>query len=173
PLPGPTQRTTVRGKSLFSRLLAANLLVLVGALVVLGVSLDRILEHRAIANLKDRLIAEAQTVESAIESVHADNLERFVQALGSSSGSRLTVIRADGVVLADSEHDPATMANHSNRPEVRAALRGLIGSDQRLSDTLGRPFLYVALPPRHGVLVRAALPATAVSSQRRAVRETL
>ena len=38
------------------------------------------------------------------------------------SGVRVTVITANGQVLADSEVDPRTMENHSDRPEIRAAI---------------------------------------------------
>jgi hypothetical protein len=56
-------------------------------------------------------------------------------------GSRVTVIDSDGVVLADSRHDPETMENHRARPEVRAALSGRPGSAIRRSATLDIDFL--------------------------------
>ena len=64
------------------------------------------------------------------------------------------------------------MENHAtpSRPEVLAAIRGSVGSAQRLSETLKKPFLYVAIPARNGIVVRAALPATSLASQRNAVR---
>jgi two-component system phosphate regulon sensor histidine kinase PhoR len=72
-------------------------------------------------------------------------------------GERITVIRTDGVVLADSEHDPATMENHAGRPEVRRAIAGSVGVASRNSETVGRPFRYVALPPEQGRIVRLAI----------------
>src|SRR4029077_16967907 len=65
-----------------------------------------------------------------------------------------------------------TMENHAtpSRPEVLAAIHGHLGSSQRRSETLNRPFLYVALPARDGVVVRAALPPTSIASQRAASR---
>ena len=47
-----------------------------------------------------------------------DALRRYREALGDGDGARITVIRADGVVLADSRHDPDTMDDHASRPEV-------------------------------------------------------
>src|SRR5204863_2686721 len=133
---------------------------------------DRVFEHRALDDLKERLIAEARETRTAIAGTTGAPLQAQIRALGSSSGARLTVIRIDGVVLADSEHDPATMENHAtpSRPEVLAAIRGHIGSSQRRSETLNRPFLYLALPTRDGIVVRAALPATSIASQRTAIR---
>ena len=36
-----------------------------------------------------------------------------------SSGVRVTVITAEGLVLADFQSDPQTMENHAGRPEIR------------------------------------------------------
>ena len=162
----------MRPRSLFARLMTTHLVVAVAAIGILGIAVDRVFEHRALDDLKERLIAEARETRTAIAGTTGAPLQAQIRALGSSSGARLTVIRIDGVVLADSEHDPATMENHAtpSRPEVLAAIRGSVGSAQRLSETLKKPFLYVAIPLRDGLVVRAALPATRISSQRNAIR---
>ena len=162
----------MRRRTLFARLVTTHLVVAVAAIAILGVAVDRVFEHRALDDLKQRLIAEARTMQSAINGTPASELQDQITSLGSASGARLTVIRIDGVVLTDSEHDPATMENHAtpSRPEVLAAIRGSVGSAQRLSETLKKPFLYVAIPARNGIVVRAALPATSLASQRNAVR---
>lgn len=80
---------------------------------------------------------------------------------------RLTVVAADGTVLADSAQDPATMENHAARPEIAAALRGVTGSDTRLSATLGFEQMYVAVPSTlHGarVALRVSEPLAAIHS---------
>ena len=69
-----------------------------------------------------------------------------VAAVAASTGVRLTVIAADGTVLADSEQDPAAMENHRQRPEVAAALEGRVASAVRFSSTLERNLVYVAQP---------------------------
>jgi two-component system phosphate regulon sensor histidine kinase PhoR len=58
----------------------------------------------------------------------------------------VTVVAADGTVLADSAQDPSTMQNHATRPEIAAALSGRVGSDTRVSATLGVAQMYVAVP---------------------------
>jgi two-component system phosphate regulon sensor histidine kinase PhoR len=63
--------------------------------------------------------------------------------------ARVTLIAPDGRVLADSERTReslASMENHADRPEVRAALAGGMGRDVRRSATLGAPLIYVAVP---------------------------
>ena len=164
----------MRGRSLFARLIASHLLIAIGGYLALGIVLDRILERSATHDLVARLASEAHTVDAAIGPTNGGApLERLVKSIGASSGARITVIRTDGVVLADSEHDPSTMENHSTRPEVRAALEGRVGTDQRVSGTLGRPFLYVAIPAHDGRLVRAALSAAVVSERRTEVRRAV
>jgi two-component system phosphate regulon sensor histidine kinase PhoR len=71
-------------------------------------------------------------------------LRRYREALGDGDGARITLIRDDGVVLADTRHDPDTMADHANRPEVVQARATGYGRSIRLSDTLQTRMLYVA-----------------------------
>ena len=77
-------------------------------------------------------------------------LQARVRALGQELGTRLTVLNADGTVLADSDEDPAAMANHAGRTEVVEAGRQGIGTARRYSQTLHTTMLYVALPVRVG-----------------------
>ena len=88
-----------------------------------------------------------------------------IRGLVEGTGLRATVVAADGTVLADSAQDPATMANHATRPEIAAALRGITGSDTRVSSTQGIEQMYVAVPSTlHGarVAVRVSEPIATV-----------
>ncbi|KAA8999734.1 HAMP domain-containing protein [Paenibacillus spiritus] len=60
------------------------------------------------------------------------------------TGSRVTFIARDGRVLGDSERDPHTMDNHSDREEELRAAKNGTGRAIRYSATLGRDMLYVA-----------------------------
>lgn len=73
-----------------------------------------------------------------------DALQPRAKAFARTAAVRVTIIAPDGVVLADSEHDPATMENHGLRPEVVAAHRDGWGWAVRHSATLGMDMLYVA-----------------------------
>jgi two-component system, OmpR family, phosphate regulon sensor histidine kinase PhoR len=90
-------------------------------------------------------------------------------AANSSSGVRISIIAADGRVLADSQSENATMENHAERPEVFAALRNGEGRDSRQSATLGTHLLYYAaredLPGGTPVVLRLALPMAGFSEQ--------
>jgi two-component system phosphate regulon sensor histidine kinase PhoR len=105
-------------------------------------------------------------------------LQDTVASLGEAADTRLTVIRADGVVLADSWEDPAVMENHSRRPEVLAAgkTRGA-GTSTRHSRTVHRDMMYLALPILRGETIeayaRAALPLTSVEQRLAVVRASV
>jgi two-component system, OmpR family, phosphate regulon sensor histidine kinase PhoR len=93
----------------------------------------------------------------------AATIERIV----SRTSLRVTLIAADGTVLADSAQDPSTMQNHATRPEVAAALRGHVGTDTRVSATLGVAQMYVAVPAtfdQRRVVLRVSEPLAQVSA---------
>jgi two-component system phosphate regulon sensor histidine kinase PhoR len=96
-------------------------------------------------------------------------LEAFCREAGRKSATRLTVIAMDGTVLADSDEEPARMENHSDRPEVVAALSGAVVPTMRFSQTLRKKFIYVGIPleeqgGRKGVL-RLAVPVAGIEAQ--------
>lgn len=83
----------------------------------------------------------------------------FCATLSAASGFRVTLVDIDGRVLGDSNADPATMANHSDRPEVSGALAGKASWSRRKSSTTGEWMLYAAVPLRaaDGLRVTGAL----------------
>jgi len=117
---------------------------------------------------KARLLSDLLSVPTGVEgadrlAAEPEALERRVRELGSSVRTRITVILPDGRVVADSEQAPASMANHGDRPEVRAALSDGVGRARRYSQTLDRDMLYVAVraprdDPAAMVVIRTALP---------------
>jgi two-component system, OmpR family, phosphate regulon sensor histidine kinase PhoR len=157
-----------RPQTLAGRLLLWHAVALLGLLLVLGVVVDRVLERYFVDQLTDNLAADARAVQHAIPA--EGDVQARVTSLGQALGARVTVIRADGVVVADSEHDPASMGNHLDRPEIREALRGGVGVSSRPSETTGIAYRYVALPPAAGRIVRVALPLTAVQSRLATIR---
>jgi two-component system phosphate regulon sensor histidine kinase PhoR len=82
----------------------------------------------------------------ALTSPADGQLQERLRLLGAAIGTRLTVIRADGTVIADSEEEPAKMDNHADRPEITAARAVGRGAATRISYTLGKSTTYLALP---------------------------
>ena len=91
--------------------------------------------------------------------------------------ARVTLIRADGLVLGDSAEDPTTMDNHLKRPEVQQALLDGLGVSIRYSQTVGYDMMYVAVPvPESGpptALVRLAVPLSQIEAAVDHLREQL
>ena len=83
-------------------------------------------------------------------------------AANATSGARISVITADGRVLADSQSETSTMESHADRPEIRDALERGEGRAIRESVSLRQQLLYYAvrenLPGNVPVVVRLALP---------------
>jgi two-component system phosphate regulon sensor histidine kinase PhoR len=114
---------------------------------------ERTLREQIERNLKQKAVMFANRVEADRQHSLAD----ITSQEGQAAGARATVIDPTGKVLADSEADPSTMENHAHRPEFAAALAGKLGVNERKSQTLGVPFLYVAAPVAGGA-VRLAYP---------------
>ena len=83
-------------------------------------------------------------------------------AANASSGIRITIISADGQVLADSQSETTTMESHADRPEIRDALQAGEGHSVRQSVSLRKQLMYYAvreyLPGGVPVILRLALP---------------
>ena len=87
--------------------------------------------------------------------------DSLASLLGRLSGRRATVIARDGRVLGDSRIPAVQLTrleNHANRPEIRSAGLNRIGTDIRVSRSLGTRHLYVALQTRRGETIRLAVP---------------
>ena len=76
--------------------------------------------------------------------------------LFSGSDIRITWINADGEVLFDSVTDASVLENHSNRPEIKAALKNGEGKSIRNSDTMSKRIFYYAVRREDGTVLRAS-----------------
>ncbi|MFW6238869.1 MAG: two-component system histidine kinase PnpS [Halanaerobiales bacterium] len=101
--------------------------------------LRRTLEHEA------KLILAGEEVNPAVQDV--GDGDRRMEELGEMISTRITIIRKDGIVLADSSSEPEEMDNHAGRPEIAAVLEGEErGYSSRYSDTVKKEMYYLALP---------------------------
>ena len=73
--------------------------------------------------------------------------------------TRITIINYQGKVLGESDSALQGMQNHLNRKEVKEAIEGKLGMDQRFSETMKVTYLYVALPiEEYDIIVRVSIP---------------
>ncbi|MCA9230654.1 MAG: HAMP domain-containing protein [Planctomycetales bacterium] len=84
----------------------------------------------------------------------SESLQQQVLRLGEQTQTRFTLVKDDGVVLADSEQpnldEVAKMENHLGRKEFAQAKHHGFGISRRDSPTLGESFLYFALAVKEG-----------------------
>lgn len=165
------------GGSFFRKLLFSALLLIAFALGILDFYLTRYTAARETSNVELQLISEAHLVAYDLSNVPRMELNRRVAEAGDRAQARVTVVTHAGVVLADSQHDPETMENHANRPEVRLALQGRTGASVRHSATLDRDLCYVAVPftyrGQRGFVLRLAVPLFELSNAVSAVRQRI
>jgi two-component system phosphate regulon sensor histidine kinase PhoR len=90
-----------------------------------------------------RLVATLATTEGA-GSARSPDLTALVDALHEQLNARVTLIAADGSVIADAP--AASSGNLLARPEVQAALASGQGASERASAATGEDSFYVAVP---------------------------
>jgi len=137
-----------------------TVLVLIILYVVIGQRAQQLYIDRLSVELKNQAIVTADSVGRVTATGGAGDVAALIESLGEQTDTRLTLIDGEGTVLADSGADAATMENHNGRPEVVEARRSGAGRDERTSETVNEPFLYVAVqvPSVPGEILRVAVP---------------
>ncbi|WP_286885011.1 two-component system histidine kinase PnpS [Aneurinibacillus sp. UBA3580] len=126
------------------------LLIIGILLLLLGLYFAKMLQTIYIDVLEDRLMKEARIISDDVLYGNLmekpDALQQRMERFSREIGARITVTDRAGKVTSDTEHDPKTLPNHANRPEIRAALESGAGQSIRYSATLNYDMLYVAVP---------------------------
>ncbi len=97
----------------------------------------------SISNLRVRSLLVEEIINRS-PSASPDSLQALCKNLGADIETRITLITLDGIVIADSDENPANMDSHHDRPEVIDALAGDEGVSKRSSYTLEEDHLYLA-----------------------------
>ena len=155
------------------RIFLKLILTLIGLFIVAALGVDYFVTRMAETNLRrgleEELKEQARLAVAVLRGRPAESNPEVVDEIAEAAGARLTLIRRDGAVVADSEADPATMENHATRPEFAAALAGGVGVSARISSTVGAEFLYVAVASQDGAL-RLALPLSEIRARTQEIR---
>lgn len=155
----------------FWKLYASYVVLVVLAVATVGVLVGRSITSDSLNEVESSLRVRAVLLRdvAARSTGEPDSLQARVTALGAAVETRLTVIAADGTVIADSDQSPASMDNHGTRPEVLAAAAEGSGTATRFSRTVASSMMYHALTVRDGETllgyVRSALPLTVVEER--------
>lgn len=159
-------------KTIFWRLLPSYWTVILLALLFFTaysyISANRFYAQELEKGIKVRAQLLLEPMKGPVKAADAAKIDELCKLQGKRAETRFTVIDLSGVVLGDSDQDPAIMKNHRDRAEVAEALKGEISSAQRYSQTLRQQMMYVAVPLKdtHGktlAVIRAALPVNAIN----------
>ena len=142
---------------IFFKLMFVFLLVIGATAITLQLTVHKVWERTLREQIKLNLQQKTLMFAHRVETDRQHSLADIASQEGQAAGARATVIDPTGKVLADSEANPTTMENHGHRREFVAALAGGVGVEERNSQTLGIPFVYVAAPVSGGA-VRLAYP---------------
>lgn len=153
-------------------------------LVATGILVERTVERQAREAIRNNLEHQARLLSvvfagTLAASPEISSIQPIALALGTTQETRMTVMASDGRVLGESFkriEEVGRIENHLGRPEVQQALREGVGQAIRVSETVGIPLLYVAVPVRQEGLpaqqagrlvgiVRVALPLTRIQEQ--------
>lgn len=154
-----------------SKLFLVSLLVIAATLVGGGTYLEHRLVDRLETRIESELLRATRSARQAAELLPDDrpvSYQQLASRLREAAEARVTIVAADGTVLGDSdvpEHLVASMENHADRPEIRAAWAQGQGVSRRFSATLGKQMQYAAVPFDRGgerAIIRSALPLSEV-----------
>lgn len=153
---------------IFWRLFGTHGVLLLAAIGLAGMLIVQRVEEHFLGQVEQSLHTKAVLVREAIRAQPPESLQERMLALRQEIATRITLIAADGQVLADSEEDPLKMENHASRPELQRAQDRSYGSVTRFSRTLRESMMYVALRIDEGGpvrFVRVALPLDMIEEQ--------
>jgi len=148
---------------IFFKLLTVFLIVIAATAAILDVMLGNAWEASLRAEIERNLTQKTVLFAHRVDTDRTHSFSEIAAQEAQAAGARATIIDTSGTVLADSESNPEGMENHASRKEFASALAGKTGSNERLSATLGIPFLYVAAPVSGGA-VRLAYPLSQIEA---------
>jgi len=159
---------------IFRKLLAIAFLLIAVTLAVVDFYITRYTADREIQRVEMRLEAELRILQGEAANIPRLHLEEWARQASERSRARVTIVDPQGVALADSHHDPETMENHGNRPEIIAAHQNGVGSSIRHSATINQDLCYTAMRVTYqgepGYILRLAVSLDDVDSSIAAVR---
>lgn len=161
---------------LYATFVALVLVSAITSLVLVERSVEKDERAQIQSALSSKLALLQEIAANVLEQRDFTALRTRLSTLGRDAGARLTVIDADGTVIADSEERAERMDNHLKRPEIQEALRtGGEGQAVRPSSTMRTTFVYRARSVRSPTdqllgFVRASMPETQLEERLHRVR---
>ena len=129
-----------------SNILTAMIVLLTCLIIILG-----ILQEVFTAQLEKQLKMEASFVAAAVEKEGIGYFEKLTK-----DSDRVSLISADGTVLADTQADTNELENHADREEIKEAAASGTGHSVRYSATMTEKTVYYAQKLENGDIIRVS-----------------
>jgi two-component system phosphate regulon sensor histidine kinase PhoR len=131
--------------SMFWQIFLAFGALIVISLGALGIVVGAWVEQRALQEVEEHLKSKAILLQEIVRGRSVADLRNQVMVLRDKTETRITLIAPGGKVLVESERDPGELDDHSTRPEIEAARRASFGTAIRLSTSVNKTMMYVAV----------------------------
>lgn len=172
---------TIKNRALFLQFFGLQILVLLGAIGFVAGYTWFVTQEAFKRQWVKELESQAQVLASVLPDhegeIQQAEAERVFKRVAGTGGHRFTCIRADGVVLADTEVDALKLPTHKDRPEIQEALKKGTGFQTRYSESLGKNMLYLAQRiPAEGpakAVIRLAVPERTILQELAVSRRTV
>jgi len=161
-----------RKKRLIWHLYPSYLLIILISIIAVtwyaSIEARQFLLEKTESDLKARAQLFEGQVMTLLEPLEQDKIDLLCKEADQRAATRITVILPSGKVVGDSESNPQTMDNHSDRLEFIGASKGESGMSIRTSRTLDKDFMYVGVPVRRGdtflAVVRTSIPVDVIDT---------
>ena len=155
-------------RPIFWRMYPSYILLIVISIIALswmGINSQRRLHLKQMdSDLEARARLVKEQIAERLVSGNEAAIDSLCKELGRVSATRITVVLPSGIVIGDSDEDPARMENHGYRPEIKQALETGSGEQIRYSNTIQQRLMYKAIRfdigNQLGGVIRTAIPVT-------------
>ena len=171
------------------KVMLGTLVAVVCGLLIAGGMTVQALERQRFAQLGEILDAKTKLIEYGFQPLFGRNrsslsptqLQETARDLGTRASAQVTLLAADGTVLADSAVQGAELAvieKHAARPEIDQALSTGQGQDIRSSHTTGDRTMYRAVliqtaPENSPLVLRVGIPMVVLDRELSEIRQHL
>lgn len=133
-------------RNLFLKILFSYLIIVCLSFFIL----DLLIKDEIKKVMTDKIETELLSYAELVDLSSAQTMSGQLQQIARISNSRVTLVDAQGKVVADSEKDISKLENHFSRPELQEARLKGQGKSIRFSQTIGVDMLYVAVAMKSG-----------------------
>lgn len=133
------------------RILTNFIIILLASALISGVLAFNFIKMSYMKSKEEKLLSNINLIEDALNISNKNseevNFYRLAQNLSAQINSRVTFIKSDGKIIADSIDNSIIFERANGHPEFQHAMKGHRQIVQRYSNEIGNKTFYLAIPP--------------------------